>query len=76
MVKVSASRPAPNLEDQVSLFIAPGDRVAHLYPRTLGRSSTSGSPFPVPTYVDPWGHVNMQLKKRFWKYENNLELHY
>jgi hypothetical protein len=30
----------------------PRDRVAQQYPRTLG---TSGSPFPVPTYVGPWG---------------------
>jgi hypothetical protein len=28
-----------------------GDRVTQLYPRTLGSSGTSGSPFPVPTYL-------------------------
>jgi hypothetical protein len=49
-VRLSASRPTPKLEDQASVFIAPRDRVAQLYPRTLG---TSGSPFPVPTYVGP-----------------------
>jgi hypothetical protein len=49
-VRLSASRPTPNLEDQVSVFISPGDRVVQQYPRTLG---TSGSPFPVPTYVGP-----------------------
>jgi hypothetical protein len=29
-------RPTPNLEDQVSVFMTPGDRVAQLYPQTLG----------------------------------------
>jgi hypothetical protein len=28
--------PAPNLEDQVSVFMAPGDRVTQLYPQALG----------------------------------------
>jgi hypothetical protein len=28
--------PAPNLEDQVSVFMTPGDRVAQLYPQVLG----------------------------------------
>jgi hypothetical protein len=28
--------PAPNLEDQVSVFMTPGDRVAQLYPQALG----------------------------------------
>jgi hypothetical protein len=35
-----APRPTPNLEDQVSEFISPGDRVAQLYPWTLGSSGT------------------------------------
>jgi hypothetical protein len=26
----------PNLEDQASVFMTPGDRVAQLYPQTLG----------------------------------------
>jgi hypothetical protein len=54
-VRLSASRPPTNLEDQASVFISPGDRVAQPYPRKLGRPGTSGSPFPVPTYVGPWG---------------------
>jgi hypothetical protein len=29
-------RPAPNLEDQVSVFMTAGDRVAQLYPQALG----------------------------------------
>jgi hypothetical protein len=29
-------RPTPNLEDQVSVFIFSNDRVARLYPQTLG----------------------------------------
>jgi hypothetical protein len=29
-------RPTPNLEDQVSLFMTPGDRMAQLYPQALG----------------------------------------
>jgi hypothetical protein len=29
------------------------ETVDQLYPWTLGSSGTSGSPFPVPTYVDP-----------------------
>jgi hypothetical protein len=36
----------------------PGDRVAQQHPRTLGSSGTSGSPFPVPIYVGPWGSCN------------------
>jgi hypothetical protein len=54
-VRLSASRQTPNLEDQASVFISPGYRVAQLYPRTVGSSGTSGSPFLVPTYVGPWG---------------------
>jgi hypothetical protein len=29
-------RPTPNLEDQASVFMTPGDRVAQLYPQVLG----------------------------------------
>jgi hypothetical protein len=29
-------RPTPNLEDRVSVFMTPGDRVAQLYPEALG----------------------------------------
>jgi hypothetical protein len=29
-------RPTPNLEDQASVFMTPGDRVAQLYPQALG----------------------------------------
>jgi hypothetical protein len=32
-------RPTPNLEDQVSVFMTPGDRVAQLYPQALGTHS-------------------------------------
>jgi hypothetical protein len=35
-------RPTPNLEDQVSVFMTPRDRVAQLYPQALG---THFSPF-------------------------------
>jgi hypothetical protein len=28
-------RPTPNLEDQISVFMTPGDRVAQLYPQAL-----------------------------------------
>jgi hypothetical protein len=52
-VGLLAPRPTPNLEDQVSVFMTPGDRVAQLYPRALGSSGTSGMPFPVPTIVGP-----------------------
>jgi hypothetical protein len=31
--RVAAPRPTPNLEDQVSIFISPGDWVAQLYPQ-------------------------------------------
>jgi hypothetical protein len=31
-----AQRPTPNLEDQVSVFMTPGDRVAQLYRQALG----------------------------------------
>jgi hypothetical protein len=32
-VELSAPRPTPNLEDQVSIFISPGDWVAQLDPQ-------------------------------------------
>jgi hypothetical protein len=47
--------PTPDLEDQASVCMSPGDRVAQLYPRALGSSGTSGVPLPVPTIVGPWG---------------------
>jgi hypothetical protein len=52
-VGLLAPRPTPNLEDQVSVFMTPGDRVAQLYPRALGSSGTSGVPLPVSTIVGP-----------------------
>jgi hypothetical protein len=54
-VGLLAPRPTPNLEDQVSIFMTPGDRVTQLHPRALGISGTSGVPLPVPTIVGPWG---------------------
>jgi hypothetical protein len=50
-VGLLAPRPTPNLEDQISVFMTPGDRVAQLYLRALG---SSGVPLPVPTIVGPW----------------------
>jgi hypothetical protein len=50
-VRLSASHPTPNLEDQASIFIPPRDRDAQLYARTLGSLGTSESPFPIPIYV-------------------------
>jgi hypothetical protein len=35
-------RPTPNLEDQASVFMTPGDRVAQLYPQALGTHFTIG----------------------------------
>jgi hypothetical protein len=58
-VGLLAPRPTPNLEDQVSVFMTPGDRAAQLYPRALGSSGTSGVPLPVPTIVGPWGDQNI-----------------
>jgi hypothetical protein len=52
-VGLLAPRPTPNLEDQVSLFMTPGDSVAQLYPWALGSSGTSGVPLPVLTTVGP-----------------------
>ncbi|KAJ9600201.1 hypothetical protein L9F63_009535, partial [Diploptera punctata] len=43
--------PVSNLQDQVSIFITPGDRVVQVYPQVLGSSGTSGSPLPVPTMI-------------------------
>jgi hypothetical protein len=54
-VGLLAPRPTPNLEDQVSVFMTPRNRVVQLYPRALGSSGTSGMPLPVPTIVGPWG---------------------
>jgi hypothetical protein len=50
-----APRPTPNLEDQVSVFMTPGDTVAQLYPRALGSSGTSGVPLPVRLLWAPEG---------------------
>jgi hypothetical protein len=36
MARSSALRPTPNLEDQVSLFMSPSDRVGQLYPKAPG----------------------------------------
>jgi hypothetical protein len=33
---IVSPRPTPNLEDQVSVFMIPGDRVVQLYPQALG----------------------------------------
>jgi hypothetical protein len=33
---LSTPRPTPNLEEQASVFITPGDRVTQLYPQALG----------------------------------------
>jgi hypothetical protein len=51
-VRLLFPRLTPNLEDQVSVFMTPEDRVAQLYPRALG---SLGVPLPVPTVVGPWG---------------------
>jgi hypothetical protein len=36
MAGLLVQRPTPNLEDQASVFITPGDRVSQLYPQALG----------------------------------------
>jgi hypothetical protein len=54
-VRLLAPRPTPNLEDQVSVFTPPETMLPSNILRALGSSGTSGSPFPVPTYVGPWG---------------------
>jgi hypothetical protein len=33
---MSTPRPTPNMEDQASVFVTPGDRVTQLYPQALG----------------------------------------
>jgi hypothetical protein len=35
-VGLSTPRPTPNLEDQASVFVTPGDTVTQLYPQALG----------------------------------------
>jgi hypothetical protein len=35
-VGLSIPRPTPNLEDQASVFMTPGDRMTQLYPQALG----------------------------------------
>jgi hypothetical protein len=44
--RLSVFRPAPNLEDQVSVFITPGDRVTQLYRQALASSGPRASHFP------------------------------
>jgi hypothetical protein len=34
--RLLVQRPTPNLEDQASVFMTPGDRVAQLYPQAPG----------------------------------------
>jgi hypothetical protein len=61
---MSASRPTPKLEDQVSVFMTPGDRVAQLYLRTLGSPFTwapEGLSGFSPKYFTIWGR-NMDTK--------------
>jgi hypothetical protein len=60
-----------NLEDQASVVIPLGDKIAQLYPRAL--SGTSGSPFPVPTYVCPerklcniFRRFKCNFRAKFW----------
>jgi hypothetical protein len=57
-VGLLASCRTPNLEDQVSVFMAPGDRVAQLYPRALGSSGTSGRHSLYPLLWAPDGIVH------------------
>jgi hypothetical protein len=64
-VGLLAPRPTPNLEDQVSIFMTLGDRVAQLYPRALGSSGTSGVPLPVRTIVAPWWELQEMLPLLF-----------
>lgn len=33
---LSANRPTPNIEDQASVFMNPGKKVAQLFPQALG----------------------------------------
>jgi hypothetical protein len=44
--RLSTPRPTPKLEDQMSVFISPGDRVDQLYTWALGRSGPRQRHFP------------------------------
>jgi hypothetical protein len=48
VLRVSATCQTPNLEDQISVFMTPGDRVAQLYPKALGSSGPWERHFPYP----------------------------
>jgi hypothetical protein len=63
-VGLLAPRPTPSLEDQVSVFMTPRDRVAQLFPRALGSSGTSGVPLPASTIVGPWGALYIINSKK------------
>jgi hypothetical protein len=59
-------RPTPNLEDQVSVFMTPGDRVAQLYPQALGTRFSRLLPHAwvtVGLFFNP-GHHTRDLKER------------
>jgi hypothetical protein len=58
-VGLLAPHPTPNLEDKISVFMTPVDRVAQLYSRTMDSSGTSGVPLPVPTTVGTWGPMEL-----------------
>jgi hypothetical protein len=78
-VGLLAPRPTPNLEDQVSVFMTSGDRVAQLYPRALGSSGTSGGCHsPYPLLWAPEGSISLQHHSYYiiFKYWINMPIVY
>ena len=49
--RLSGPRPTPNLEDQVSVFMKPGDMMAQLYTYALGSSGPRKRHFPYLTII-------------------------
>jgi hypothetical protein len=61
--RLSAPRPNPNLEDQVWVFITPGDKVTEIYPQALGSSGLRERHLPYSQQLrDPEGRVILYMR--------------
>jgi hypothetical protein len=62
-------RPTPNLEDQVSVFMTPGDRVAQLNPQALGTHFSRllrQAWVTVRLFFNPGHHTGLDKRKWNW----------
>jgi hypothetical protein len=60
--EVGSLTPNPQLgTPSLRIYTRPGDKVAQLYPRTLGSSGTSGSPFPALMWAPGGNATSLEL---------------